>query len=233
MRWVHLPSAYTPFWILLTLPAYLAGFGFFLTIMWSLKLLVAFFHLATIWGIGKVLGKVEPKQKLLGMAIFALNPLIIVEDLVSSHNDVVMMALVIWAWLLFLERKKLASWFVLALSVAAKLMTIFLIPVFFFGWKRTWALAAMLVGLALVVLQREILPWYWVWIMPFVALLPSKSWITTIATGISAGLLLRYAPFLFYGHYNPPVRTLRAILMWLPIIASGLVLFWQKTKKMA
>ncbi|MFZ5845249.1 MAG: glycosyltransferase 87 family protein [Patescibacteria group bacterium] len=231
MRWVHLPSAYTPFWILLTLPSYLLGFGFFLTIMWSIKLLVAFFHLATIWGIGRVLEKVEPKQKILGMAIFALNPLIIIENLVSSHNDVVMMALVVWAWLLFLERKKVASWFVLSLSVAAKLMTIFLIPVFVFGWRRAWALAAMLLGLVLVVLQREILPWYWVWIMPFVALLPSASVITILSTGVSLGLLLRYAPYLYLGHWDPPVPTIKAWVTSLPILVAILVVLFLRVRK--
>src|SRR3989344_5171802 len=33
MRWTHLPSAYTPFWIALTVPAYILGFGFLLTTM--------------------------------------------------------------------------------------------------------------------------------------------------------------------------------------------------------
>ena len=33
MRWTHLPSAYTPLWITLTLPAYLLGFGKFFLIV--------------------------------------------------------------------------------------------------------------------------------------------------------------------------------------------------------
>ena len=132
MRWTHLPSAYTPFWIVLTLPTYLLGFGHLLTTLWSIKALVAAFHLATIVGIGKILQKVEPGHALLGMALYAFNPLIIIENLVSAHNDVVMMAFAVWAIVLFLEKKKLTSWFVLSLSVALKLITITLIPVWFF-----------------------------------------------------------------------------------------------------
>lgn len=229
MRWTHLPSAYTPFWILLTLPAYLLGFGYFLTIMWSIKLMVALFHLATVWGIGKILEKVEPKGKLLGMAIYALNPLIIIENLVSSHNDVVMMALAIWAIILFLEKKHLASWFALSLSVAAKLMTIFLIPVFLVGYRkvinwRVWMLVVMLIGLGLVILQREILPWYWVWIIPLVALLPSMTNLIILSGGVSLGLLLRYTPFLYLGHWDPPVPVLKNVLTVTPIILTSLFL---------
>lgn len=226
MRWTHLPSAYTPLWIGLTLPAYLAGFGYFLTIMWNLKALVAAFHIATIIGIGKVLRKAEPQARLLGMAIFALNPLIMIENLVSSHNDVVMMAFAVWAFYFLLEKEKSANWrtawFIWALSVAAKMMTVVLVPIAFLK-SRPLALILMFIGLLAVISQREFLPWYWVWIMPFVALLPSKRKLTILATGVSMGLLLRYAPFLYKGDYNAPVPMQRVILMWLPI---AIALFW-------
>lgn len=235
MRWTHLPSAYTPLWIGLTIPAYLAGFGFFLTIMWSMKALVAFFHIATIVGIGKVLGKVEPKMKALGMAIFALNPLIIIENLVSSHNDVVMMAFGVWALYFLLEKKQMTSWLMWALSVAAKMMTIVLAPVLVLAARantkwREWALILMVAGLLAVVSQREFLPWYWVWIMPFVGLLPSKRKVTMLAGGVSLGLLLRYGPYLYLGNYNPPVLQWRVILLWIPIIVSSLWLLRPKIK---
>lgn len=228
MRWTHLPSAYTPLWIGLTLPAYLTGFGFFLTIMWSIKALVAFFHIATVVGIGKILGKVEPKTRLLGMAIFALNPLIIIENLVSSHNDVVMMAFAVWAIYFLLEKKHLSAWLTWALSVAAKLMTLVLAPILFLAGRgnikwREWALALMVAGVLAVVSQREFLPWYWVWIMPFVALLPSKKNVTLFAGGVSLGLLLRYAPYLYLGNYNPPVPMWRVYFMWVPIVVSFLL----------
>ncbi len=231
MRWTHLPSAYTPFWIFLTIPAYLLGFGFLLTTMWSIKLLVAVFHIATIVGIGKILEKVEPKYKVLGMAIFAFNPLIIIEDLVSSHNDVVMMAFAVWAIVLFLEKKKLASWFVFSLSVAAKLITITFIPVWFFisrkgtSW-RNWMLIFMIGGLLAVIATREVLPWYWVWILPFIALIPANQSLTSLSTAISLGLLLRYAPYLFLGNWDPPALLLKNIGTLLPIAVSALIVLW-------
>ncbi len=220
MRWTHLPSAYTPLWILLTLPAYLLGFGIFLLTLFNIKLLVIGFYLLTIWGIGKILEFKDEKRKVFGMAIFALNPLIIIESLVSSHNDIVMMGIAMVAVVVYLQKKKLRSFFLLAISASLKLMTIFLIPVYLLKWNRLYALIAIVTGFILVIFQREVLPWYWVWVMPFVALLPERKSITVIAAGVSLGLLLRYAPFLYYGNYDSPVPTIKFWVTLTPIAVS-------------
>ncbi len=220
MHWTHLPSAYTPLWILLTLPAYLMGFGYFLLIMWNIKILVAAAYIITTIYIGKILGKLEPGKRLMGMAIFALNPLVIFESLVSGHNDMVMMAFVMIAYYLYITKKRWAAWFALSLSVALKLMTIFLLPVFFVGWQRKIALGAMIIGFLLVATQREILGWYVVWLVPFYALLPSVEWALIAGSGLSLGLLLTYAPFLYTGAYDPPVQTLKFWAMVVPVILA-------------
>ncbi len=244
MRWTHLPSAYTPLWITLTLPAYLLGFGLLLPTMWSIKLLVIIFHIATTVGIGKILQKIQPEKTALGIAIFALNPLIIIENLVSGHNDVVMMALAVWAVVFLLSRNIWWSWVILASSVGLKLMTALLFPVWLFiknrGTKsdrwagtdwRMWMLILMVLGLLAVIATREILPWYWVWIMPFVALIPSVGHIVFFAASVSLGLLLRYVPYLYHGHYDYPVREVRFWVSIIPVVVAGLVvLFWRKRR---
>lgn len=228
MHWTHLPSAYTPLWILLTLPAYLFGFGFFLFIMWNVKILVAIAYVLTAYWIGKVLEIVEPNHKALGIAIFALNPLIIIETLVSGHNDIVMMAFVMVALYTYLKKRYLASYMLLALSVATKLMTLVLYPVAWFGWNRKLALAAMLVGFFAVLTTREVLGWYWVWIVPFVALLPGVIELAWISLGVSIGLLLRYAPFLYYGHWDAPVPVLKEWLTVVPVVLTVLIVVGMK-----
>lgn len=220
MHWTHLPSAYTPLWILITLPFYLFGFGYFLLTLWSFKLIAAIFYFLTVWYINKILETLEPNDTALGVAIFALNPLVIIEILVSAHNDIVMMALVMMSIYYFLTKKKTLSYFLLALSVGAKLMTIFLYPVILFGYKRLWALIAMCVGFALVLTQREVLAWYWVWIVPFVALLPDKKAFTIISAGASLGLLLRYAPYFYWGNWNAPVPTIELWGTLIPVVIS-------------
>ncbi|KKW11669.1 MAG: hypothetical protein UY48_C0014G0006 [Candidatus Gottesmanbacteria bacterium GW2011_GWB1_49_7] len=220
MHWTHEPTNYMPFWIVLSLPAYLLGFGYFLGIMWSFKALVAGAYLVTIWFIGRILSRLDAKHSLLGMAIFAFNPLVIFESLVSGHNDVVMLALAMIAYWLYLQRKRLPSFFALALSIATKLMTAFLVPVFFLGWQRNWALWAMIFAFIAVGTQRELLPWYVIWLVPFYALLPRLDWMLTIGTGASLGFLFSYAPFLYFGDYNPPVSTLKLWCVATPIMLS-------------
>ena len=225
MRWTHLPSAYTPLWIVLTLPAYLLGFGKFLLIVWNLKILVAFFYLLAVKGVSKVLERVEPKHAVLGTAIFALNPLVIIESLVSAHNDIAMMAMAVWAIVLLLGKKHVTSWVLLSLSVAIKLMTVTLVPIFIgvkhlVDWRR-WSLIVLGIGFLIVLSRREPLPWYWVWFMPFIAFYPSKRWLVNFAGWYSFALLLRYAPYLYYGNWNAPVPILK---WWVTLVPVGISL---------
>lgn len=228
MRWTHLPSAYTPFWILFTLPAYLFGFGYFLLIMWNIKLMVAGFYLLTVWGIGKIMNKLDNDLEVPAIAIFALNPLIIIECLVSSHNDIVMMAIAMLSFILYLYKKTTLSYIALAFSVAAKLMTIFLIPVYIFRWNRIAALTFLMFGFILVLFQREVLPWYWVWITPFVALLPQLEELTFLGGAVSLGLLLRYAPYLYKGDYNAPVPLFNNLGTIIPVILAVIIIIFRR-----
>lgn len=221
MHWTHLPSAYTPLWIVFTLPAYILGFGKFLLILWNIKILVAGCYIATVFFIGKILEKKDPAMKALGIAIFALNPLIIFETLVSGHNDIVMMAFA-------MASMYYSSYFFMAIATATKLMTLFLFPVMIFGYKPVWNLIAMCIGLGLVLFQRDILPWYWVWIMPFIALLPRNKPLVILASAVSGGLLLRYAPFFYFGHWNAPVPTIE---FWVTLVPPALAAIFLLVKK--
>lgn len=223
MRWTHLPSAYTPLWIFMSLPFYLLGFGYFLTTLWSMKALSVAGYLGVVWFVGKILQKKDPKHMALGMAIVALNPLMIFETLVSGHNDAVMMAFAM-AGIYY------SSFFLVAVATGVKLMTIFLFPVMFFGYRPILFLAAMVAGLIAVVLQREILPWYFVWIIPFVALLPKNRAIMVLSTAFSLGLLLRYAPYFYLGHWNDPVPKIKLWVTFIPLALAAIFLFLSRKK---
>jgi hypothetical protein len=225
MHWTHLPSAYTPLWVLLSLPSYLFGFGYLLLSIWSLKLVMVAGYLAAAKGIESILVSDDRERSLLGMAVFAFNPLVIIETLVSPHNDIVMMALVLWALWFFKQKRIWASWIVFSLSVALKLMTIFLTPVYFMKWNRKIPLACMAVAFAAVLTQREVLSWYWLWVIPFVAIIPGSVNLTILSAGISMGLLLRYTPFLYFGHWNDPVPLIKDWVTGIPIaVAIGVIL---------
>jgi len=218
MNWTHLPSAYTPLWILTTIPAYLFGFGYFLFIMWNIKAIAVVSYVVTIAGIWYVMGLYDKKKSTLAVSIYAFNPLVIYETLVSGHNDSLMMAVVICS-IYFLKKNAVwKSWILWSISVAVKLMTIFLFPIFFVRNNRMLMLIMMTAGFTAVLFQREVLPWYFLWVMPFVALLPEYTSIYILSTGVSLGLLLRYAPFFYYGHWNDPVPTLKTYVTMVPIV---------------
>jgi hypothetical protein len=225
MRWTHLPSAYAPAWILLTLPAYILGFGYLLPVLWNIKILVGLFYLLSVYILSKILQHKDDHLSVTGMAIYALNPLVIIECLVSAHNDVVMMALALLGLYLFYKKRVFSSILTLAVSVAMKLMSVTLYPVYFFRGSRVLSLFFMLAALLAVVSQREILAWYWVWIMPFIALLPRYRTLTIFGAAVSLGLLLRYAPYLYYGNWDAPVPAIKSWVTLIPLFLCLLYVF--------
>ncbi|MBI5449533.1 hypothetical protein HY948_04440 [Candidatus Gottesmanbacteria bacterium] len=220
MRWVHLPSAYTPLWIAFTLPAYFFGYQLFLLILWNMKILVAGFYVLSVWCVGAILKKTDTGNALLGMAILALNPLVIMESLVSAHNDIAMMAFSLLSIYWFTQKKLWLSWFFLSTSIALKLMTIFLVPSAIFKWKKEVSLACIVAGLFFVLMRREFLPWYYVWVLPYVALMPGVTVLQIISVGLSFGLLLQYAPYLYLGHWDPPVPMIKLAVVWIATTVS-------------
>lgn len=202
MRWTHLSSAYTPLWIGMSLIPYVFGLGYFLTVLFAMKFFIAGFYLLACWALWKA------TKSMLALAVFALNPLILVESLVSGHNDIVMVAFVLLA-ILFNK-----NWLLLSLSVATKLMTVVLVPVFYLKKNALWMLGAMMAGLVIVLLKREFLPWYWVWIVPFVALNFNKPKIVRASSIISFGLLVSYSPFLYFGDYSVASQFWKTATIW-------------------
>jgi hypothetical protein len=221
LQWTHLPSAYPPLWIVLTVIPYILGFDIFLLTLWNFKLLGVVSYLISVWAIGKILDS-DKKNSVLGMAIFATSPIVIVEGLVSGHNDIVMMVFALLSIVFYMNKNTLLSWFLLSCSIGLKFMTIVLIPAFFLKFRRWILLPLMLAALLAIFTKREFFPWYFLWIMPFVALLSHVRFLTILATGISVGLLTRYIPFLYSGTWGPDAVTFR---MWGMGIAVGISIF--------
>lgn len=224
MRWTHLSSAYTPFWIVLSLVPYLFGLGYFISVLFSMKFMIAGFYLLACWGLVKAMEVIAPKQKIYGLVIFALNPLILIESLVSGHNDIVLAAFAFLAVSMLVRKANGAAWIFLALSVASKLMTLVLVPVFWLKRTKEWMLGAMLLGLLLVLVRREFLPWYWVWIMPFVALNAQYRKLVAFSAVVSFGLVASYAPYFFFGEYSVPEQLWKTSIIWICVGLAGLSL---------
>ncbi len=219
MRWTHLTTAYAPLWIGMTLVPYILGFGYFVPTLFAMKGMVAGWYLLCAWAVGKVVEKTDAGNAALGLAVFALNPLILAESLVSAHNDVVLSAFAMLAVWAYVSKDRWSAWLWLAFSIAAKTVTIVLIPVLLLRRSIHWMVIAMFVVLGLVLLKREFLPWYWVWIVPFVAVLPIHTKLTRFAAIVSFGLLVSYAPYLYFGEYNATEQWWKS-----PCILAGVAL---------
>lgn len=220
MRWTHLSSAYAPLWIILTLVPYLLGFGYFVLIMINMKVLIALFYLLSCFMIEKILLAERPSEATLGLSLFALNPLIIVETLVSSHNDIVLSAFLLVSLWYVGHKDMVTAWFWLSMSIASKLMTLTLVPLYALKTNRRWMLVAMLAGLVVVVIKREFLPWYLVWIMPFIALQPRRKDIFIASTVLSFGLLLSYCPYLYIGSFTSVGQVVKLSIITASVIGA-------------
>lgn len=214
MRWTHLSSAYTPLWIALSIVPYLLGLGYFILVLFSTKLLIAACYLAACVAIVRIMETIDAQKKPVVLALFALNPLLIVESLVSGHNDIVLVMFALFSIGMYVKKRYDSAWMLLGLSVAAKLMTIALVPVYVLRKNRWYMFLAMTAGLVVVLMRREFLPWYWVWILPFVALNYERVRLIRFSFVVSAGLLVSYAPYLYFGEYSALSQAWKLGIIW-------------------
>lgn len=239
MRWTHRTYPYGPLWIPITIPFYLLGFGkFTLTLFWY-KFLAALSFIFSTELLKRILKIANPKYANLGVVIFALNPLILIEGLVSAHIDITMTALFLAAvYFAVCKKRKALSLFTLLASGAVKFISAAALPAWFFwnsekdGYQKGAMAALISISLATITLiwVKEILPWYWVLPLSASALLPHKRWLVVINIGLSLGLLLRYAPYLVVGDYTQSVKNAREFLTLIPILAAAFVI-WVKKRK--
>jgi len=227
LHWTHISSIYSPVWLIMSLVPYLFGFGYFLFIMWNFKILMALAFLTVLYCIPKILRSDNKEEHIgMGMVLYACNPLIIIETLVSGHNDIVMMAFLFIGLALYGMKKRVLGFLFYCLSVSTKWMTLFLLPGIVSNFQKKLLLfISMAVGLVVMIVytKREILPWYFIWFIPLVSLIPESKVLRYLVFGSSLGLLLRYAPFLYFGHWNEPVPT---YILWSFVVSFAVSLMF-------
>ncbi|MEX2013174.1 MAG: hypothetical protein WD967_02115 [Candidatus Levyibacteriota bacterium] len=227
-------ALYGPSWIIASGLPYILGFGNFILTILNLKLLVVFFYLATSWMIYKI------SKDLLPVILFSLNPLVIVETLVSGHNDIVMVFLALCGIFLLSRKKVFSSFIFLILSILIKYSTLFLLPVFLYvsflqknkksiNWSKIYSFCAVLMMTAFFLspIREEIYPWYAIWFLPF-AVLQKNRLVLYISISFSLSLLFRYVPFMFLGIHDGPAPITKMLVTFVPPL---IVLFWYLLSK--
>jgi len=218
-------ALYGPIWIALTGIPYFLGFLGFIYTLFSFKLLIVLFYLGTVFLIWKI------SRNLISVFLFSLNPLIIIETLVSSHNDIAMIFFLLFSYFLVMKNKvKFAVLFFL-LSIFVKYTTIILLPIFLFviiikmkknkiKWERIFHYSGwvMLIGFFISPIREEIYPWYALWFLPFSFLAPNRKLLLSISMVLSFGLLFRYVPFIFSGTHAGITPLIKSSVTFAPLL---------------
>lgn len=218
MHWTHNYYPYGPVWLGLSVPLSYLGLGFFLPTLFLFKTLAISFFLGTVYFIGKILKKAGSTDEKLGVLFFGLNPLVLIEALVSGHNDISMMFFAVLGLYFLINNKNTKSIVSLALSIGIKFATVFLIPVWLYvlknkkklDFEKTIFLSVVFMGLAILAatFRQSFQSWYWLYILPFISMSLKKYNFFWVGIIVSVLGLLNYIPFLYLGNWNAPVPTI-------------------------
>ncbi|MBI2010433.1 MAG: hypothetical protein HYS86_04650 [Candidatus Chisholmbacteria bacterium] len=216
MRWTHRPSVYPPVWIGLSLIPSFLGFGKFIVTLGLFKLLAAISYLGSSLLMVKIAEKLKKSQPLTYLALFALNPLVIIESLVNAHMEIVMIFFALLSFYFILRGKSALGWVSLIASVGIKFMTFYLGLLLLKGknylrytvWLGTVILIAFIAWYGFQ-------PWYLLWILPFALLI--KGWERQLYIIASTAVLFWNVPLVLLGDFDLPHWTTRLIYVVIPL----------------
>lgn len=245
MHWTHRAYPYGPSWLLISLIPSFLGFHKFVLTLFNFKLMFTGFHLGNIFLIGKIMDRINPKLKTKSLIFYAFNPLILIESLISPHNEVLMLFFLLLALYLSIlqsmdiKRKSLWIAAILAIlaSIGVKFITAILLPVFAWlsyqsiknkskkwPWFKIirWTVCLLILSLVFVIYEREPYPWYLITIIGLVSLIVNHKFLYWLTITFSLGVLLRYAPFLYFGDYGYLTKHFQ---LWLTILPFSFYFF--------
>lgn len=194
MHWTHRTYPYGPVFLFISVIPSFLSFGKFVLSFFFFKIFFSIFFLLAVY----FLQKINKKSAL----IFATHPLVIIEGLVSSHNDLIAVSLgIIGIYYLYKNRNKI-GWAFLLLSVGIKYLTF---PILIVVKKNQAFIRYAFIGIIIILgyfsFRVEIQPWYFLNLFIFISIyekLLSKFNI------FFAGLLLSYYPYIRLGGWVKP-----------------------------
>ena len=236
MHNIDTPAPYAYGWTLISLlPGLITLTQKFVLSLWGMKQFIVLFWIGQLIVLKQLIRNLFPGQPWRWW-LFALNPLVLVETLIVGHNDVVMMlpALLSYWFLLkskkFFDRPQILALIFLLISISIKYATVVLLPLFLLksyfpklAKKFDFpAMAAFLLLAAMLTRPGQLHSWYLIWAFSFVILSRHRLVVSTV-TALSIGALLRYAPYIYYGNWDPPVYFLRNLIWGLSLFLTPLI----------
>ena len=225
MHWTHRTYPYGPVWLAATIPFSFIGFQKFVLTLLSFKFLFVLIYSGNLFLIGKITASREQEFNMRNMLYFGLNPLVIIESLISPHNESLMLFFLLLFFYYYWSNKKGQALMFLGFSVLVKYLTGAVIPLLFIPVKklkenREFFLTVSLAAVALLLLYqiyiREAYPWYFLTIIGIISLI-TNSYLRLFAIVLSFSALLRYVPFIYYGRYDQTALLLTEVLFLLPL----------------
>jgi hypothetical protein len=214
MRWTHRTFPYGPSWLVLTVPLSFIGMNYFLPTFFLFKILAGASFLGSCYLIYKISEKIFPENKLLNLAFFAFNPLVIIESLVSAHNDIPMIFFFLLSIYLFLKKKKMLSFISNFFSIGVKFSTGFIFPLFLIiefmdrkdkkiNWELFFVMAFLLsLGtIMLATIRSTFQPWYLLLPLSIASFIPRKYYVFSPSAIGTTFAWLTYIPYFYITDY--------------------------------
>lgn len=218
MHWTHRTFPYGPIWLGISLPFSYLGLNFFLPTFFLFKVLAGISYVGTVYAVSRIIRKISPENELFALAFFAFNPLVIIEALVSGHNDIVMMCLGMLGILFLVTKRSVIGLLFLLLSVGTKYATGFLLPLYgiivLFEHKKVPVkyqqifpifIVAMACAVVAASMRTTFQPWYLLFVIPLSSLVAQKYYVMIPTIILSAVAMLNYFPYLYLGNWDKPV----------------------------
>lgn len=242
MHWTHRTYPYGPTWLVATVPLSYGGFGYFLPTFFLFKIFNGAVFIALVYVIEQIAIFSKRKSRLFPLAIFALNPLVLSELVLSAHNDTLMLFFAGAALLMYLERKYILSGISLLLSIGVKFATAAAIPAFIIykliarkkeNYDLLFTLLAIFLMLATIAatIRTNFQPWYLLYPLLPTVFLARRTIILIPIVVLSFASLLLYTPFLYLGNWDPPVPLVTTGIMELGIVISIILIVLTKFLK--
>lgn len=193
MQWTHRAYPYGPVFLVATLiPSFISAGKLILNFIFFKAFFSIFYGLSVFF-----LYKINKKYAL----FFATNPLILIEGLISSHNDLVAVSLGLMGVYFLLNKKNIWSRLLFLLSGGIKYISV---PILFLSKNIKSKFNIMAVGLLILLLVylslfNEIQPWYFLNLFIFIPFFPR---LISSFNIFFAGLLFSYYPYIAYGEWG-------------------------------
>lgn len=199
MHWTHRTYPYGPTWLILTVvPSFISFSKFILNFFFFKIFFVGAYILTTYY-----LQKIDKKSAV----FFATNPLVLIEGLASSHNDIVAVCLGIIGIYYLSNSKSLKGRVLLLASAGIKFITL---PIIFLQKKQSSMWNYFIFGLMISLIiylsiSGEVQPWYFLNLFIF---LPYFYPFISRLNIFFAGLLLSYYPYIRLGGWDTAEKVI-------------------------